>query len=305
MEMDLVIDSGFAKTMAIKSSGTLPVRGTGGQAAMQLASNFQIELGNLKLQRMTAGVIDLAEVATAIGKPLPLILGREAFNQLVIDIDFQRHRIAFHDPDHFSSPEGAVRVPLGRHGNDRTVAVSVEDRPAVPFDFDLGQGEPLDVYSSYRDSEHLLGARPESLNLSGGVGGIVKVKVATLKSIAVAGIPMTAVPTEFPDAADNASNSDQTAGNLGLPIFQPLSFDHRLSAKRAVAHPGYKRACSALRQGSIGSNKSAVRRSGESAFGCAGKPCRKGRLEGRRRSDRHRRPQDRREVQWLRAVALV
>jgi len=214
-----VIDSGFAKTMAIKSSGTLPVRGTGGRAVMQLASNFQIELGNLKLQRMTAGVIDLAEVATAIGMPLPLVLGREAFNQLVIDIDFQRHRIAFHDPDHFSSPDGAVRVPLGRHGNNRTVAVSVEGRPAVPFDFDLGQGEPLDVYSSYRDSEHLLGARPESLNLSGGVGGIVKVKVATLKSIAVAGIPMTAVPTEFPDAADNASNSDQTAGNLGLPIF--------------------------------------------------------------------------------------
>jgi membrane-associated protease RseP (regulator of RpoE activity) len=43
--------------------------------------------------------------------------------------------------------------------------------------------------------------------------------VATLKSIAVAGIPMTAVPSEFPDAADNAMNSDQTAGNLGLPIF--------------------------------------------------------------------------------------
>jgi hypothetical protein len=89
----------------------------------------------------------------------------------------------------------------------------------VPFDFDLGAEEPLQVYSSYRDSEHILGGRPESLTLSGGVGGIIKVKVATLKSIAVAGIPMTAVPTEFPDAADNAMNSDQTAGNLGLPIF--------------------------------------------------------------------------------------
>jgi hypothetical protein len=214
-----VIDSRFAKTMAIKSSGTLPVQGGGGQATLQLASNFKIELGNLKLQRMTAGVIDLAEVATAIGKPLPLILGKEVINPLVIDIDFQRHRIAFRDPDQFSSPDGAVRVPLGRHGGKRTVAVSVESHPAVPFDFDLGAEEPLQVYSSYRDGEHLLGGRPESLTLSGGVGGIIKVKVATLKSIAIAGIPMTAVPSEFPDAADNAMNSDQTAGNLGLPIF--------------------------------------------------------------------------------------
>jgi hypothetical protein len=95
--------------------------------------------------------------------------------------------------------------------------VSVEGHPAVPFAFDLGAEEPLQVYSSYRDSEHILGGRPESLTLSGGVGG--QVKVATLKSIAVAGIPMTAVPSEFPDAADNAMNSDQTAGNLGLPIF--------------------------------------------------------------------------------------
>jgi hypothetical protein len=47
--------------MAIKSSGTLPVRGAGGQAIIQLAANFQIDLGNLKLQHIIAGVIDTAE----------------------------------------------------------------------------------------------------------------------------------------------------------------------------------------------------------------------------------------------------
>jgi hypothetical protein len=86
-----VIDSGFARTIAIKSSGALPVRGEGGRAVMQLASNFQIELGKLKLQRMTAGVIDLAEVSTAIGKPLPLILGAEAFNLQPLSSD---HRLS-------------------------------------------------------------------------------------------------------------------------------------------------------------------------------------------------------------------
>jgi hypothetical protein len=164
-------------------------------------------------------VIDLAQISEQAGHPMPFILGKEVFNELIIDIDFAHRRIAFRDPAAFSAPPGAVRVALGRHKDRRSIPVSVEGRPAVSFDFDLGNNGALIVYPAYRDEVHLLDGRPQSLGLSAGVGGLIKSKLATLRSIAVAGIEIAAVPTEFPDAADNAVNSDRTAGNIGLTVF--------------------------------------------------------------------------------------
>jgi hypothetical protein len=212
-----VIDSGFAKRIGLHANGRLPVTGVGGQATMQIASQLQIKLAGLTLGRLRAGVIDLSQAQ--IGHPMPFILGKEVFNELIVDIDFSQHRIAFRDPEGFSKPRGAVRVALGRHNNWRSIPVSIEGRTAVPFDFDLGNNGPLIVYPAYRDEVHLLGNRPQSLALSAGVGGLIKSKIATLKSISIGGITVSDVPTEFPDAADNAVNSDQTAGNIGLPVF--------------------------------------------------------------------------------------
>ena len=214
-----VLDSGFAKRVGIKASGRLPVTGVGGQATMQIASQLQIQLGGLTLQHLRAGVIDLSQIEAQLGHPMPFILGKEVFNELIVDIDFPHRRITFRDPKGFSAPPGAVRVALGRHKDGRSVPLSVEGRTAVPFDFDLGNNGALIVYPSYRDEAHLLDNRPQSLALSAGVGGLIKSKVATLKSISIAGIEIGAVPADFPDAADNAVNSDRTAGNIGLPVF--------------------------------------------------------------------------------------
>jgi hypothetical protein len=214
-----LIDSGFADRIRVQASGKLPISGVGGQATMQIASQMQIQLSGLTLAHIRAGVIDLAQISEQAGHPMPFILGKEVFNELIIDIDFAHRRIAFRDPAAFSAPPGAVRVALGRHKDRRSIPVSVEGRPAVSFDFDLGNNGALIVYPAYRDEVHLLDGRPQSLGLSAGVGGLIKSKLATLRSIAVAGIEIAAVPTEFPDAADNAVNSDRTAGNIGLTVF--------------------------------------------------------------------------------------
>ena len=214
-----LLDSGFAKRIGVQATGKLPISGVGGQATMQIASQLQIQLAGLTLRRIRAGVMDLSQISEQAGHPMPVILGKEVFNELIIDIDFAHRRIAFRDPAAFSAPPGAARLALGRHQDRRSIPVSVEGREPVSFDFDLGNNGGLIVYSAYRDQAHLLDGRPQSLGLSAGVGGLIKSKVATLKSISVAGTEIAAVPTEFPDAADNAVNSDRTAGNVGLPVF--------------------------------------------------------------------------------------
>lgn len=214
-----LLDSGFAKQIGVQATGNLPISGVGGQATMQIASQLQVQLASLTFRNIRAGVMDLAAIGGQAGHPMPFILGKEVFNELIIDIDFAHRRIAFRDPAAFSAQPGAARVALGRHKDRRSIPLSVEGRQAVPFDFDLGNNGALIVYPAYRNEVHLLEDRPQSLGLSAGVGGLIKSKVATLKSISIAGIQIDAVPTEFPDAADNAVNSDRTAGNVGLTVF--------------------------------------------------------------------------------------
>jgi hypothetical protein len=215
-----VLDSAYAKANGIKAGGSIGVMGVGGGATMQLAPNLEVKFGGLTLSHITAGLIDMSGVAADMGRPLPLILGKEVLNQMVVDIDFQHRRIAFRDPDGFSGSPDAVRLTLGKHGDNRTVPVSVEGGPPVPFDFDLGNGSPLIVYGAYRDSAHLLDGKPQSLTLTSGVGGTKPDKLATIGSIALGGLKLATVPAAFPDAGNDAISSDRAAGNIGLPVFR-------------------------------------------------------------------------------------
>jgi len=178
-----------------------------------------VRIGALELHGITAGVMDLSAIARQLGHPLPVILGKEVFNQLIVDIDFPNRRIAFHERAHFAPPPGAVRVALGRHGENRTVPVSVEGREPVDFDFDLGSNSPVIIYPYYRDSAQLLADRRHSRELSAGVGGMFRPACATLASIAIGGQLLKDVPADFPDAANTVLNSDRMGGNIGLPVF--------------------------------------------------------------------------------------
>jgi hypothetical protein len=214
-----VVDKTLATSMGLKLSAAAPVTGTGGESTMQLVPDLEVRIGELGLHHVTAGVIDLSVMAGQLGHALPLILGKEVFNQLIVDIDFPHRRIAFNEPANFSVPAGAVRVPLGRHGDNRSVPVSVEGGTSVAFDFDLGSNSPLIVYPAYRDGAHLLDGRRQSVGLSAGVGGLIKPRCATLRYITLAGTRLANVPADFPEPADGTLNSDRTAGNIGLPVF--------------------------------------------------------------------------------------
>jgi hypothetical protein len=214
-----ILDQATASGIGVSLSGALPVGGTGGQATMQLASGVTVTIGNLALSDITAGVMDLSGMAGQLGHAMPMILGKEIFNELIVDLDFPNRRIAFHDPGHFAVPAGAVRVALGRHGENRTVPVSIEGREPIDFDFDLGNNSPVIIYPHYRDSARLLAQRRQSRSLSAGVGGIFSPACATLASITIGGLGLADVPADFPEPADSALNSDRSGGNIGLPVF--------------------------------------------------------------------------------------
>lgn len=214
-----VLDRAFADSIGVKMEGKGVANGTGGQVGVAFAHDVPIEIGNMTLQVPTVTVIDLSSVEKRLGVALPVILGADVFEQLIVDIDFGRSTIAFHDPASFEAPAGATSVALENGPHGRTVPVRIENGPEVQVDFDLGNGGSFLIFPSYWQSHHMLDGRMSSTRLGGAVGGAREEKLITVKDLTFAGHTFHDVPTNLSLPGATAVDSDRSFGNLGIQVY--------------------------------------------------------------------------------------
>ena len=212
------MSSDYAKAIGIKPAGQLSAGGSGGVGTAGFASGVHVQISNLEVPNLTVASIDLSPVAKRIGHAIPFVLGDEVFNELVVDIDFAHHRIAFRKPDSLVVPKSAQVVPLHRLIGNRSVPVSIEGQPPIECEFDLGNGSPLDLYPAYYQAHGTLDNRRTSKVLAGAVGGFHPEDVANLGKVGFAGVTFSDVPTNFTTDVASAANSNRVLGNIGLPL---------------------------------------------------------------------------------------
>lgn len=213
-----VLDLGFAQSLGLVLEGEVAAVGTGGVGEARFARGVTLDLGGITFVDRTVAVIDLAAIGQALGRPLPVILGKDAFNALVVDIDFPARSLTFHEPSGYAPPEGTTELTLVSSGAIRAVAVSIEGRPPVLVDFDTGNGGALILYPAYAEAEGLLEGRPATTVMSGAVGGVRESGLATIQTLTLGEFVIRDVPTVFPPAGPSAVDADRTAGNIGMGI---------------------------------------------------------------------------------------
>lgn len=190
------IDSAYAAKAGIKPIGQARIHGTGGDIDAGVATGVTIEIGGVRLKNLTVLVLDLSSVAARIGHPTPVIVGREAFSNLVVDLDLPKQRLAFRDASEWKAPPNAVRVPLVRTASaQRQLPIAVEGQAPTQANFDLGNGAALALPQDFAQTAGVLDGRPESKRLFGGVGGLAPQTITTVKTLSFAGIQLHDVPT--------------------------------------------------------------------------------------------------------------
>jgi len=212
------IDKGFAASI-----GLFHTAGSGSSQENDLDADgvihgLQIQIGNLTLPETDASEVDFAALSRHLGHPVPLLLGDNAFDGLVMDIDFAHHRIALRDPSRLQTPAGAARVPIIRAEGNFLVPFSIEDAAPVDFELGLGNSGDLLVYQSYYKAHKLLEGRRLSKRLGIGSGGIVPEPIGTLRSVQFAGFGFENMPAAFIPASLAGTQSSTIAGDLGLPL---------------------------------------------------------------------------------------
>ncbi len=209
-----VVDRRLAASLGQEPIGSAAVTGAearGGNA--QFLNNVDFAAGALRLAGVKAAAIDLGPFRRFSRHPFSAILGQDAFNELVVDIDFARRRLTFLDPAGFIPPADAVALPLRPDG----VLASVDGRPAAKFQVDLGYDWSIELFPDYVRAERLADGRKLSDALVRGVGGETLGRVKRLRRLSFAGLDFSDVPASFAERQPPGAPED-LAGRIGVGL---------------------------------------------------------------------------------------
>lgn len=235
-----VIDDAFARRLGIASTGEIEAKGVGGKQGARTLRGVDLQLGALTLRGLRGVAIDLSGVGTMLGRAMPVILGKEVFHELIVDIDYPNRRIAFHRRDSFTyRGEGrAARLLAGQDGH-RAIEATIEDGPVGRFTVDTGSGGTLDLFAHFTQAHRLLdGRKPTSQTQSGGVGGKILTTTGTLRALSLAGYRLRDVPVGFAAPKVGVFASTDVDGNLGAGVFRRFRMVFDYSRDTVHLEPG-------------------------------------------------------------------
>ena len=214
-----VLDREFARRLGIEGKEKISVQGAAGSVPGEIATGVELEVGGLKLTNLSVMVFDLSPVARAIGRPIPAVLGREAFKAGVVTIDFPRQTIRFSAKGSAAAPPSAARLPLDEDGGLPTVELSIAGQPPITAHFDLGNGGTVLLSKSYWANRPEINSLKLADSQTGGVGGLRPARKATLPSVEFAGIRFDKVPAVL---NEDPAALPREGGNLGLEMLKPF-----------------------------------------------------------------------------------
>lgn len=225
-----VLDDATSRGLGLESSGAIPAQGVGGTTTAGIVEGITLQVGGLTLGPVTAATLDLSDIGRQLGRPMPVILGKEAFHALVVDVDYPNRRLRFLDPARFAYDGRGTRLEVLPGGDGhRHVRMAIEGLPEAVFALDTGQGSALTVFRAYADQNRLLEGRRTSEAQGGGVGGTIRMATATLRSVNLGGHELRDVPAGFQrDDVGGAFDTAKLAGNLGAGILNRfrVTFDY-------------------------------------------------------------------------------
>jgi predicted aspartyl protease len=215
-----VLDNGASQTaldfrlvnaLGLGHGGGVEVDGISGGAGAALLQPIVVQVGPLTIALPTPIVLDVQRSGIAQS----MLLGREIFEHLIVDLDLPNQRLAFRLPGAFMPPSEMIAAPLEPQASGaRLTAIGLENQPRVLAMFDLGSEEALAISAAYAHENNLGAGRRTAQWVSGGVEGIEPITVTTLDDVRFGQARLRDVPVSLVGHWSRI----ESAVNIGMPI---------------------------------------------------------------------------------------
>jgi predicted aspartyl protease len=206
-----VVDAAFARRLGLELGGPIKAHGVTGEVADVHLAKASLTAGDLAMPNRRVVVMDLSAVQRLVGRPVQVLLGRDVFDQAVVQIDFETRRIALLPREGFAAPPGTP-LPLKRSGDLRSIPIRVAgvEMPAI---LDLGNAGGLLIDQEFAAHYGLLDGRKASTTLGVGADGAREEMQTTVDRLELGGVSLDATPTT---ATPNLSS--KAPANIGLQV---------------------------------------------------------------------------------------
>jgi hypothetical protein len=196
-----VLDEAFARRLGLATRPGFLVAGITGTTTGSWAEPVSLSLGDLTLDHLRAGLLDLNQVTAAAGAPASVLIGHDLFERTIADFDFTGSTVAFVDPSVSMLIPPGHTVPMGMTPRGTPyVSVSLNGRPPINAALDIGYNGSIMVSPDYAAAGGLLTDRRVSTVASIGAEGPSVNQVASCDRMDFAGSRLTDVPLEIPRA---------------------------------------------------------------------------------------------------------
>ena len=231
----IVVDTKVAARLGLKGDGEMKLTGTSDSLQAARIGGFSMMVGGVPISVVPSGAVasDLS-LFGATGLSIDVILGRDIFESLMIDLDLPRSRYAFRPLQPFIPLPGAFPTPVNAEpGLQHSTPVSVDGRPVMKALFDLGSGLPLEVSGAYARREGLLKGLKTSTWVAGSIDGIRSYITATLPALTIGKTTLHNVPLGVTE--------DWEDGNMqavvGLPVWNRFRIQTRYAERQLWLTP--------------------------------------------------------------------
>ncbi len=244
---DLILDSGAAdvfisesqvKILGLQPQGKVNIPGRSKTIPTAYVPNLSLQLGNsLTLKDPTVVIIPQAEVKGLeqyFGRTVSGIIGYELFEQLVVELDYQRQTLRLHRPQTYQYQGSGQRIPLVMEGDRPYINATITPYgyPALPSKLliDLGSNAALSLTAACGIDQRLIAAAPRTLRRPlVTIQGADEIVLARVQSLAI-GATVLKQPTAVLGKA-KGEDCDRLSGTIGYQILRQfkviLDYPHR------------------------------------------------------------------------------
>jgi predicted aspartyl protease len=229
------IDRAYARSIALPEGFKIQAKGAGGDVDAELVSGLSLDIGALRIDNGSVGVMDLAPIARAIGRPINVVVGRDFFNSAVISIDWAKKQLVARSHESFQPGAAATAMQLTKRGPFNTISISIAGAPAVEALFDLGNGSALVMPVTYWSGRPEVASLKYAGAISGGVGGLRAARAVIVPTVTLAGKTFTSVPAILSESGNDDDPTQMT--NVGIGMMKQFKVDLDLGRDRVYLTP--------------------------------------------------------------------
>ena len=233
-----VIDSTFAATHGLATTGRMQAAGAGASGSASFAT-----LGTLTVSGAGGAGVALDAVKVAVMSVNPMfarffwgdmagVLGYDFISRFVVTIDYDAHTLVLADPKTFAYAGHGTAVPMKLNGVVPSVELTVDGRDRGDFRLDVGSSSTVDIHGPFGRTHGIERRLRQTREVTGaGFGGQFVSVLGRLRRMAVGPYAWSDPMVSVARATEGAFASEDFAGNIGNRLLErfrvTLDYGHR------------------------------------------------------------------------------